>query len=244
VNQLAFDFATAAFSEYDEDGFLVIAHDSIGDPEKAGVVPCESQPGVGATLLQVMNGDETHHIPLTDPRDAKKRPKLRKGGAQMYGGAGEYRSFVLIDGDDPNGVQKPGSLTTSVAYAKAGAKKSLVLSFDVRTPGKESIALVHGEGQRISMLGEGKRAITLTSADGSSYMECSDQGNVLGGKTKVQGSLTVGSQAAATELVLLQPLFAYLQALEAKLAASPVGAVAVPVASVFATLGTKHLKAT
>lgn len=232
-DQFALDVIVCALSGYDEDGHPEIQTDSPGMGGQAGTHPARmlmpnnfhSRPldpdkgpngavGLGASGLCVMMGDMRHVMPLEDPRDRAKIPKLRKGGSMMSGGAGEYRSFITIDGLDPDGVQTPGSLSMFAAYAKAGAKKSLAISFNVRTPGEEEISVIHGEGHKIVLSADG--SVQLWNKDASCWIECGDDGNVLAGDTTIRGSCNIGGDAGLP--VALAPMvFAMVMALAAKI---------------------------
>ncbi len=268
------DFAVCAIADHDEDGHAQIQTDSPGIDGKQGTQPAETllplgfyslpldpekgsekEIGIGAPVLTLTSGDRRYVVPFNDPRDVTKLPKPRKGGRMLAGGAGDYRSFVIIDGLDPAGSQMSGSITVATPYAKDGSKKTLGLSMDVRTPGKESISFVHGEGQRITLSAEGSKGIILTAANGGSYLEVGDKGIVLAGKTKVQGSLTVGEQTAALPVALGPPLTAALTqivqtiaavAAAAGLTAAASSAAAAPLVASIAALTAKinalHLK--
>jgi hypothetical protein len=238
MNQLTFDFAVAALASYDEDGHAQIQTDSPGEDGQQGTHPApvvlplgyhalpldpeqgsEADIGLGATLLCITSGDHRYVMPLNDPRDVGKFPKVRKGGVMMAGGAGEYRSFFHVDGLDPNKIETSGSILMTASYPKAGIKKSLGLSMNVRTSGEEELSIVHGEGQRITMGASGSHSITLSSAGGDSYVEIGDDGNVLAGITKVQGSLTVGQQLAALPVASAPPVIAALALIAGVIAA-------------------------
>lgn len=235
MSQLAFDFGVATFSEYDsEDGHLGISFDHPG--ENAGVPPAEAfspfgfisrpldpeadaeaTPTTGCTVFLVQDGDAHHLMPLQDPRVTEILPQVRKGGAMFYCAAGSY---ALWDGVDPNGINRPGSLTISAKYGD----KSHLLTMNVRKDGKEDIQFRHGEGHGLVATAGGKKSALLRNAAGTAYFETNDDGNVIAGKTKVQGPLTVGDQAAAAngEVALAKPLLAALAAMAA--AAGPAAA--------------------
>jgi len=263
------DFCMIALADYDEDGHLQIQTDSPGTDGTEGTQPAEAlfphgliaRPrdpdkgsdgvvGLGTPGLLITVGDNRYVIPLNDPRDVidKKVPKLKKGGKMIAGGAGDYRSFLNIDGEDPSGAKKPGSISIMVPYAKAGSKKSLGLSFNVRDEGAEDISLVHGDGARITI---DKNGTTITAPNGKHYIENGTKGNVLAGSTKAQGAMTVGDQAAAQAVVAAPQMVALLTQLITMLATTPAvapGAPLLPAAAGLAAqlpgLLTKHLKAT
>lgn len=263
------DIVVCTLADYDEDGHLQISTDSPGIDGTEGTQPAEalfphgiigrpldpdkgaeSAVGLGAPGLLIRVGDLRYVIPLNDPRDVidKKIPKLKKGGKMVAGGAGEYRSFFNIDGEDPTGAKKPGSVSIMVPYAKSGAKKSLGLSFNVRDSGAEDISLVHGDGARVTI---DKNGTTITSPNAEHYIENGVEGNVLAGATKVQGSMSVGDPGAAQAVVSAPPLVQLLTQLLTMLATTPAvapGAPLMPAAAGLAAalpkLLTQHLKAT
>ena len=258
------DFGVCALSDYDEDDHLQISTDSPGVDDTEGTQPAEAlapdgmhgrpldpdkgpdgEVGLGAPCLVITSGDQRYALPLNDPRDAGKIPKVRKGGKMLAGGAGTYRSFVLIDGEDPSAgsAKKPGSITISASYSKAGVKKSLGLSFSVRDEGSEDITVFHGNGQRVTLKDD---SVSITNAAGDAYIEVGPDGNVLAGASAVQGSLVVGEQLAAQSVAIWGPLLAYLTALEALLKTNTgVPLVMVPpIASVAKLIEAQHLKST
>lgn len=264
MGALDLDFGMLGGTEYDEDGHLCASLDVPGIDGTEGVQrvelltpygffcrpldPAKDSGGKiveGPALVTLSIGDDHAVMPIGDSRDVAKLPKLRKGGAGLYGGAGEYRSFLVIDGLDPAGAQTSGSITMAASYAKGGAKKSLGLSMNVRTPGSEEIALIHGEGSSLTLSAGGKRSAVLANAKGDAWLETNDAGNVLAGATKVQGSLTAGEQKAARPVALAEPVIAALTALAAAVAAAP-GAQGAPAAiqPFTAAIAAKHTKTT
>jgi hypothetical protein len=262
ADHLDLDFGVAVFSDYDEDGHLEIQHDAMGANGEGGTLPAEAilpyglmarpldpdkdaagTATTGGGLLMMMHGDRRHSMPLGDPRSAGKVPKVRKGGSGLYGGNGTYYSFVLIDGVDPDGVAKSGSLTASASYDKSGSKKSHLFTMLVREPGEEAIILAHGEGHGLMVTTSGSRAALLKNATGDASIGVSDKGVTISGKTKLVGPLTVGDQGAAQPVVLAQLLITYLVALEARIAtATGAGPPTMPIAAIASALGTKLLK--
>jgi len=261
MGQLELDFGVAALFDYDEDGHLQVGTDAPGLDGKAGTQPAEAllpigmygagldpdkgpdgDVGLGVPLLTITVGDRRYVLPLNDPREASKVPKVKKGGRMLAGGAGEHRSFVLIDGEDKTGVSKPGSVSIFASYSKAGAKKSLALSLNVRESGEEEISLVHGDGARVTI---SKSGTSITAPGGQNYLDVSDDANALAGETTVQGSLTVGEPLAALPVAIGPVVAAALSALAAAVAAAP-GAQGAPAAIVpfLGQLSSKHCKAT
>jgi hypothetical protein len=256
------DLVVAAGSSYDEDGHLEIQPDVPGLGSE-GTTPAEAlspngvharpvdpekddngQVGLGEGCLMITVGDRRYVIPIGDPRDiAESRiPRLKKGGKMLAGGAGDHRSFVVIDGEDPAGEKAAGSIMISASYTKAGAKKSLGLSFNVRDAGSEDVSLVHGDGARLTMNSAGT---TITSPNGENYFEVGDDGIVLAGAVKAQGSFTAGSQLGADNLVLAKPLILLLGKLisiTAAITAVTAGAPAAALAGELAGILSKHTK--
>ena len=129
------DIGVCALSDYDEDNHLQIQTDSPGIDGSEGTQPAEAlspngvharpldpdkddkgNVGLGEGSLIITIGDRRYALPIGDPRDIAdgKAPKLKKGGRQLVGGAGDYRSFVNIDGEQPEGATtKPGSVMIS-----------------------------------------------------------------------------------------------------------------------------------
>lgn len=264
------DIGTAALSDYDEDNHLQIQIDAPGIDGKEGTQPAEalspngvharpldpdkggsdSAIGLGEGLLIITIGDRRYVLPIGDPRDVAegKVPKLKKGGKQLVGGAGEHRSFINIDGLDPKGAKKSGSVMISASYSKGGAKKSLGLSFNVRDEGKEDISLVHGDGARVTI---DKKGTTITSPSGKNYVGVADDGVTLAGSVKIVGSVTAGDQLAGLPLAKGPELVALLSSIIATMAASVTGAPGVPtmpaagaLAAGVPTILTKHVKGT
>lgn len=267
MDQIEFDFGIAALASYDEDGHAEIQTDSPGLDGEEGTQPAErlmplgfhampldpdkgpdGDVGLGAPVLTITHGDRRYVIPLQDPRDVGKVPRCRKGGTMMAGGAGDYRSFVAIDGEDPKGVQNAGSITVAASYSKGGVKKTLGFAFNVRNTGKEEISIVHGEGQRITFSASGSRGVVISNAKGDAYVEIGDDGNVLAGNSKVQGSLVVGSQLAAQSVVKGPEFVAFMTQLIGIIApivgVSGTGAPAAALTAQLAGLLTQHFKAT
>ncbi len=260
-DQLAFDFGVCALADYDEDGHAQVATDSPGVSAETGTQPAEvlmpygfhGRPldpekdeggtvGLGAPCLVIVYGNRRFVLPLSDPRDVieGRLPKLRKGGAMMAGGAGDHRSFISIDGEDPSGEKQPGSLQLFASYSKSGAKRSLAISMNVRDVGEEDISLVHGDGARYTVDKDGH---SLTSPDGKSFFSTTNKGNTLAGKTKVQGSLTVGDQLSAQAV----PLSPVLKLCLAAICAGGGAAAATMTAALqpfLALLDSKHTKTT
>jgi hypothetical protein len=232
MNQLSFDFAQVTSSEYDDDAVLGLGIDHYGAEEGGGPTaeahspfgflgrPLDPTDGEGCTMLWWQEGSRTHAMALNDHRVRVKLPKLRKGGSAQYCAAGSY---ALFDGEDPSGSKRAGSYVLGVPYGT----KSHVLSFDVRTAGSESLAIMHGEGMGFTATAGGDRSAMMRNASGDSYVEVNDRGIVLNGEIKTQGALSVGDPGLADALVKISALTQYLNILEAALKAAPGGPIVV-----------------
>lgn len=261
ADQLELDFGVSALDDYDQDDIPQVSTDSPALDDDEGTLPAErlmpkgfysrnldpekgekNAIGLGVPHIEIRYGDRRYVLPLNDPREVGKIPKLKKGGAMMAGGAGEHRSFMMIDGEDPNNEKQPGSIMIAASYSSGGAKKTLGVSMNVRDSGKEEISLVHGDGARVTI---GKKSTTVTSPDGKNYVEVSNSGNILGGNNKALGSLVVGQQLAAMPVALGPVVAACFTALAAAVAAAP-GANGAPaaVAPFLKLLQANHLKST
>ena len=222
MSAIEFDFGIASDSAYDPDGHLELGIDHYGSTEGAGgakaanctpfgfisrpldpEATADGTPTTGCGILWWREGDHLNAMPLEDPRVVSKIPKVRKGGSMMFCAEG---SFALFDGEDPAKVDRAGSFTLGVKYPG----KSHVLSMGVRKNGKEEVSLKHGSGAGLAMTAEGKKSALLRNASGNAYFETNDDGNVINGKTKVQGGMVVGQPAAAQPVALALPLIAVL----------------------------------
>lgn len=263
---MEFDFGVCALADYDEDGFPQIQIDTPAEDPESGTSPvpaltppgyyarpldpdrgANGEVGLGADVLYLTVGSRRYAIPFNDPRDINEGqvPRVKKGGRMIVGGAGELRSFFMIDGEDPNGEKAAGSIMLSAQYGTAAAKKSLSFSMNVRDDGTEDISLIHGDGARITI---DKNGTTVTAPNGKHYIDINSKGNVLAGKTKVQGALTVGEQLAA-QGVIKGPEFVALMTKFINIVATIVGTsgAGAPAAALIPELGallTQHLKAT
>lgn len=275
AGQLAFDFGMAVSSDFDEDGHPQVGIDLPGGPDDGGTgggAPAEvlspfgflSRPldpvrdgngvvSIGCGMLWIRNGDERHCFLLEDPRIIALLPKLKKGGSIFYCADG---SFLLFDGEDPSGSKRAGSLTGSVKYVNAkGETRAHVLAMDKRTKGKEQVSFLHGEGQGLMMVATGKKSAILRNSKGTAWVETNDEGNVLAGKTKIQGSLTIGDQEGAQPLangqstaqaitLIGQFLATVAAAVPAPVAPPAIAAFVGQLSGSVAKIPTQHLKAT
>ena len=251
---IGLDFAQAVLSEYDSDKFLGITLDHYGEEEAGGhaaeaVMPLgmlarpldpdvanDGSPQVAAPVLTMTEGDRLHAMPLTDPRTVTSMPPLKKGGFMTYCPASP-KSFALYDGKDPAGKSRAGSYTLAVTYGS----KAHFFQFDIRTDGKEAVSLVHGEGMGILMVAGGKRSLVVKNASGKSHVTVDDDGILLAGKTKVQGSLSVGNMPAVDGLLKAKAFASWAAMIEGALSGLG-GVVATPFASLLEVVATKNLK--
>lgn len=139
-------------------------------------------------------------VAMRDLRISRARGNVAKGavGIAGYGGA-----FVSID-DAPQGT---GSVLTAYVpfeHGEGGAPAKAHAVVIDSTTGNESILLVHALGHSVSLGADG--AVTIRSADGSSFVVVSDDGVALSGGLKLVGNLSVGSEATADPVALAPPL--------------------------------------
>jgi hypothetical protein len=230
------DLCQAVTSEYDEDGFLLIFHDAYGE-KKAGVHPGEAHwpgglffrprdadadnnanHGLGNTVWQTWEGNQSHIEIGSDPRAVPKLPRLKKGGSGLYGDTGKGQlPYVNFDGDS-------GSFTLYVPYDFTGdvPGKAMSISIDVAS-GTPNMQLIHGSGCVVSLQSDG--SVSLVSSDKGSSVTVSAGGNVVvNGNTSVQGAVLMGDPSTAQPVALATLLQAYLTLLESAVAAG-IGAV-------------------
>ena len=257
-DHLSFDFAQSVLSEYDEDKHLGVTMDHYGESEAGGhaaelLMPLgtlarpldpdtqnDGSPQGACTVLSISEGDNLQALPLNDPRVMSSLPPLKKGGFLTYCPAATG-SFAVFDGQDPKKVNRPGTFTLSTKYGTPA--KAHLFTMDVRTKDAEAVQLKHGDGMGLQMVSGGLRSAVLRNAAGDAYLELNDEGSVLVGKMKLQGSLTVGQMGAAESLVKVSALLAWATAVEAALAAA-LHPVPTPLASLLTQLKTNNLKAT
>lgn len=211
------DIGLVTFSEVDDDGFIGIQCDMPGE-KNAGVeagemgaaygmysrphdpsldAEGEPIPSSACGVLHAYYGSKLHVWPQTDPRMMAKLPRVTKGGSVMYGGKLAQPSFVHIDGDT-------GSIDIYVPYSYVNgvATKSMSATFDVRTAGAETIAIVHGSGMSLTMMAGGKNSAKLSNKAGDAYVELNDEGGVLNGNWKLTGGMVVGNPIGALPVIV------------------------------------------
>lgn len=261
-NFFDFDMGVAMLSEVDESGFIGIQVDAYGE-ERSGVETYETHfplgmygrpvdpekdpngeplPASACTTLYAHEGGQGHAWPLQDPRVILKLPKCKEGG-MFFPSPVPGCGFAMWDGIDENDdTKRPGSFTLLVRCGPDSSKSHL-LSFDVRTEGKETIKLAHAKGHGAELHYDG--SVRLFNSKGSQWVRITDDQIVLNGVTHAQGSMSVGDSKAAQALVLAEPLFAYLEALEAALLAiTPTPpAIAMKIAAVKKLMQTRTLTA-
>lgn len=251
------DFAQVVLSEYDDDKHLGVGLDHYGEAESGGqsaevLAPLgilarpmdpetanDGSPEVASEALLMTVGDRLYALALNDPRVTATLPPLKKGGFLTYCPAAPG-SFFVFDGVDPNGANRAGSFTLSTKYTSGGSKRAHMLQMDVRTDGKEAVSLKHGEGMGLQIAAGGLNSAVLRNAKGNAFVEVNDDGIVLAGKVKHQGSMTVGQMGAADALVKVKALAGYLAAIEGALAS--LGRTVAPFSSLVEAMGTSHLK--
>lgn len=251
------EFAQVLASEYDEDKHLrctldLPGGDSCQPAEVVSALGTYARPmdptdvGAGAPetaseVIQFTRGDAISVLPVNDPRVVAKLPPLKKGGTITFCIASP-KSYGIFAGLDPKGEDRAGSYTLSAGYGEGDGAKAHFFNFDVRKAGKESVTLKHGEGHGLMFTAGGKRSALLINANGNAFLEVNDEGIVVAGKVKAQGSMTVGDMAGADAVPKLKALAAYMTMLEGKLATlgQPVPT---PFASLLKAIGTSNFKA-
>jgi len=255
-NYVSLDFAQVLGSEYDDDGHIGLSLDHYGEEEASGQaaellcplgivvrpvdpdVSNDGSPEGVSPVLQMTEGDHVAAMPLNDPRVTSQLPKQKKGGFLTYCPAAPG-SFFVFDGLDPEKKKRAGSFTLSAKYT-SGSAKAHFFQFDVREDGKEAVSLKHGEGMGLQMMSGGLRSAVFRNATGNAFVEVNDEGIILAGKIKQQGSMTVGQMAAADSLLKAKPMMAYLAAIEAAL--SSLGKPVAPFSALVEAAKTQHLK--
>lgn len=234
---MEWDLCQSVFSEYDEDGFLLISHDAHGE-KTSGVHPGEAHwqggtwyrprdpdtdsdgnPKKGCTVWQVWEGNQNHIKVASDPRAVPKLPRAKKGGSGYYGDTGKGQlPYIAFDGED-------GSFTLYVPYDFSGEppndspNKAMAISVDVSTAGEERIQIIHGGGASASLLADGS-VVLVPSDKGASISALVGGKIVLNGNTSIQGAVLMGNPSAAFPVALATQLQAYLTGLETAISAA------------------------
>jgi len=222
MNYLSFDIGLSKLTTYDDDKFLGVQIDAIGE-EKSGVIPYEVHSPHGfysrchdgdddgsCNVLFAMEGGRGHAWIQSDPRIIPLLPPINKGGAVVYGGKLKAPSFFFIDGDT-------NSQTFYVPY-KVGedgvAQKAMTIEVNVDNEGEESISIVHGSGAAVIIMESGGEvSTTIKNAAGDAYIEVNDKGITLNGAVTVQGGFNAGGPGGAMPVALGPPLVSVLQQL-------------------------------
>lgn len=278
-DHLTFDFGTCLYSRYAEKT-LRVTPDVPGDRTKAGGIAGDvitpygllSRPlepelqsdgelKVGCGMMWGRHGGELVAIPIQDPRVSPFLPPIKPGGAMFYGAATDTAgkltgaSYALFDGVDPEKKKRAGSFTLATTYGKGADLKSHVFSMNVRTAGQEGVLLAHGLGHALVLNQQG--VAMLRNRSGKAWIATTDEGNVFAGKTKLQGSLSVGEPAVARSVAMARPTTLALKAVADALVAlsaavngiAPGASAAVAphvtaIASVLTQISAKHLTST
>jgi hypothetical protein len=237
--RLVFDFSAGVVAGYAADGHAHIQHDGFGE-EDSGAQPLalhhwfgfqgvphhgtrgangEVDPERSCPLLWGYGQNDGHAWPMADPRWIAKLPQVNPGGSIQYGGKLGQPSFQFFDGSS-------GSWQVYVPYGFSGTgtdglpSKAMSIAVNVRTPGAESVEIVHGSGMSVTMLAGGKNSVVVKNAAGDAYVEVNDDGITVNGNMKVNGAVEMANPTAAVPLVLGPQLVAYLEALELALGAA------------------------
>ena len=207
------DIAAGIKVAYDDNGIPTVQPDAYGE-EDSGLAPYQlhhfagfigiphegekgtngvPKPASCAPILTAWQNETGHAWALGDLRLTRKLPQLELGGAMMYGGRKALPAFQFLDG-------KTGSYQTYVPYGfsdesdTATPSKAMAIAINVRTPGEESIEIVHGDGMAITMTAADK-SVTIKNAAGTAFLTINDDGVVANGTT-ILGAPT-GAKALA-----------------------------------------------
>jgi hypothetical protein len=224
-----FDLRTITATTYDENGFLGLQFEPLGDSEASAPIahahhpfgffgrpldPDTSENGTayGPVAMSWSDGDEEHGLCLEDPRDSDKIPPHSKGSSGVYNSNG---SFLLFDNEKQ----------TTTLYSPFGSPvRAHLFTMGKDDNGKEIVELCHANDMGLTML---DRTVVLKNAGGTSYIQLDDDGITIGGNIKLVGAIDVGG-TGADAMVLAVPFQSVMQALVAALNAvtvtAPVGA--------------------
>jgi hypothetical protein len=191
VRETTISVSTARLSEYDDDGFLGVQHDPLGENPGVETFPLmmsygfyarphdPDDDGTGCTLFTFQSGDTEGHTFLgPDPR--YQPDWLRKGQAAMAIQTDDGKeAFITLQPDD-------GNLTIYIPVGNSAHK----VQVGSDGAGDAMIELLHSDGSRITMM---KGAISLVSPNGQSSLEVKDTGVFANGNLKVAGGIDSGS---------------------------------------------------
>ncbi len=197
--QFDWQLGTVQLTEYDDNGFLGLQIDSLGD--QGGMDPLdavhpfgfEGRPNdpeddaTGNLTLYTFEGDEGYAIALGDYRLVSKLPELKKGGSRMYCATGSY---IVADGED-------GTVTIYVP-TDANNTKAHEIQIGVDANGKRILNLVHADGYGITMTED--QGIILSAGPNTRVEILPDAINFVG-KVNGAGNMSVGGAGALPVLV-------------------------------------------
>lgn len=222
-NRLGWDVGISILTEYDADGFLGFQYDAYGG-EKSGMSPgylqhfygrisrqLDRDDGGASGLLYAHDGSEIHAWALGDPRVVLKLPQVQKGGQALYDSNG---SFIAFQPDD----------RTVQVYVPYSDGKAHLLTFGKDGNGAPIIELASGTGLSVTLLDE---TITVSNADGSSYLTIGADGTSVVGPFKAAGGADLGGPTSMP-LAKFAEMAAVVTALAQALDASVTAAAAVP----------------
>lgn len=210
------DIAEATATSIDDDGFLVVQSDPLGDDaigspdvevhHPLGLLarPRDPDDGGSANVLTAREGNRTHAWICGDPRVTGLLPPLETGGLALYASPVPGRS-------------RP---TCTVVYGSTGTWQTLVpygsaahaLTLDVATEGQESIRLDHGAGMGLTLTAGGKFSSVLRNRHGDAYVEVNDDGVSMNGNVQIIGAVVLGTQtpSLAQSFAMATPLAAWI----------------------------------
>lgn len=220
------DIAEATATSIDDDGFLVVQSDPLGDDaigspdvevhHPLGLLarPRDPDDGGSANVLTAREGNRTHAWICGDPRVTGLLPPLEVGGLALYASPVPGRA-------------RP---TCTVVYGSTGTWQTLVpygsaahaLTLDVATVGQETIRLDHGAGMGLTLTAGAKFSSVLRNRHGDAYVEVNDDGVSLNGNVQIVGAVVLGTQtpSAAQSFAMATPLAAWIAQAVAWMAAA------------------------
>lgn len=210
-----FDIGIGTSSAYDGNGFLGVQVQRYGgtasscppielmQPFGFGSRPLDpdvdstGQPTLGCNVLYATEGDKLHAWLGPDPRLVAKQPQGAKGSSWMWSATG---SLVMLDGEK-------GTFQVYIPYSNGS--KTATITYDLTTPGAESMQLIHGDGMAITMTAGGKNSVIIKNKAGNAYVEINDDGIVLNGNSKINGGAVLGDPVSALPVAIAAPLEAW-----------------------------------
>lgn len=235
---LTFELGNAVSVSYDQNGFLGVQYDAYGDGT-TGMPPIWLHHAYGRIsrpldrtddgacgLLYSQEGTEGHAWLAYDRRVYPKIPAVNRGGQALYDSNGSFINF------DP----ETRTVTHYVPYADG---KAHLVTIGNDTNGKPFLELASGTGLSVRLLDD---VLTLTNADGSSYVTLDSSGTTVFGPFKAASGADIGgptseslAKFAALQAVLVQ-ITSALTAINGACSAPPLSPIGVALAPILTAL--------